>query len=80
MRAVPTLSPAAYSMIADYFPPAKRATALSVYSLGIPLGPLIAGVVGFGGLIAMLLNGGMRLLGRYMRLNYRLLKPDEGEE
>ena len=41
---------------------------------------LICGVVGIGGLIAMLLDGGLRLLGRYMRLNYRLLKPDEGEE
>ena len=41
---------------------------------------LICGVVGIGGLLAMLLNGGLRLLGRYMRLNYRLLKPDEGEE
>ena len=41
---------------------------------------LICGVVGIGGLLAMLLDGGLRLLGRYMRLNYRLLKPDAGEE
>jgi MFS family permease len=33
-----TLSPAAYSLIVDYFPPARRATAISVYSLGIYLG------------------------------------------
>ncbi len=39
-------SPASHSLIADYFPPEKRATALSIYSLGIPLGPLIAGLVG----------------------------------
>jgi len=41
---------------------------------------LICGVVGIGGAITMLLDGGLRLLGRYMRLNYRLLKPGEGEE
>jgi len=41
---------------------------------------LICGVVGIGGLLAMLLDGGLRLLGRYMRLNYRLLKPGAGEE
>lgn len=41
---------------------------------------LICGVVGIGGLLAILLDGGLRLLSRYMRLNYRLLKPGEGEE
>jgi MFS family permease len=37
-----TLSPAAYSLIADYFPPERRATAISVYSLGIYLGSGLA--------------------------------------
>ena len=37
-----TLSPAAYSMIADYFPPERRATAMSVYAMGIYLGSGIA--------------------------------------
>ena len=32
------LSPAAYSMISDYFPPERRATAISVYSMGIYVG------------------------------------------
>ena len=41
---------------------------------------LICGVVGIGGLLAILLDAGLRLLSRYMRLNYRLLKPGEGEE
>jgi len=41
---------------------------------------LICGVVGIGSLIALLLDGGLRLLSRYMRLNYRLLKPDETDE
>lgn len=41
-----TLSPAAYSMIADYFPPEKRATAISVYSMGIYLGSGIAFLLG----------------------------------
>lgn len=40
------LSPAAYSMIADYFPREQRATALSVYSAGIYLGSGLAFLVG----------------------------------
>ena len=41
-----TLSPAAYSMIADYFPPQRRAFAISVYSMGIYLGSGIAFLLG----------------------------------
>ncbi len=41
-----TLSPSAYSMIADYFPPERRATAISVYSMGIYLGSGIAFLLG----------------------------------
>ena len=33
-------SPPAHSMIADYFPAENRATALGIYSLGIPVGIL----------------------------------------
>lgn len=40
------LSPAAYSMIADSFPPEKRATPMSVYSMGIYLGSGLAFLVG----------------------------------
>ncbi|MEQ1439740.1 MFS transporter [Fontimonas sp. SYSU GA230001] len=40
------LSPAAFSMIADYFPPQRRATAISVYSMGIFLGAGLAFLVG----------------------------------
>lgn len=40
------LSPAAYSMIADYFPPQRRATAISVYSMGIYLGAGLAFLLG----------------------------------
>lgn len=40
------LSPAAYSLIADYFPPQRRATAISVYSAGIYLGSGIAYLLG----------------------------------
>ncbi|HEY0974194.1 MAG TPA: MFS transporter [Solimonas sp.] len=49
------LSPAAYSMIADYFPPAKRATAISVYSMGIYLGSGIAFLLG--GLVIQFISG-----------------------
>jgi MFS family permease len=40
------LSPAAYSLIADYFPKERLATALSVYSIGIYLGTGLAYIVG----------------------------------
>lgn len=41
-----TLSPAAYSIIADYFPKERLATALSVYSMGIYLGSGLAYIIG----------------------------------
>lgn len=41
-----TLSPAAYSLIADYFPPHRRATAMSVYSMGIYIGSGLAYILG----------------------------------
>jgi len=41
-----TLSPAAYSLIYDYFPPNRRATAISVYGTGIYLGGGLALVLG----------------------------------
>jgi MFS family permease len=44
----------AYSLISDFFPPAQRARAMSVYSFGIPIGSAI-GIV-FGGIIASLIN------------------------
>ena len=39
-------SPPAHSLISDYFAPKKRATALSIYSFGIPLGTMIGAVAG----------------------------------
>jgi MFS family permease len=41
-----SLSPAAYSLIADYFRPALRSTAMSVYSMGIYLGSGLAFILG----------------------------------
>jgi len=43
-----------YAMIADYFPPQQRGRALSIYSLGIPVG-LAAGAL-LGGLLASAVN------------------------
>ena len=40
------LSPPAHSLISDYYPPHKRASALSVYSLGVPIGVMIGAVAG----------------------------------
>jgi predicted MFS family arabinose efflux permease len=41
-----SLSPSAYSIIADYFPKERLATALSIYSIGIYLGTGLAYIVG----------------------------------
>lgn len=40
------LSPPAHSLISDYFEPQKRASALAVYSFGIPLGSMFGAVIG----------------------------------
>jgi MFS family permease len=47
-------SPPAHSLISDYYEPKRRASALSVYAFGIPLGAMLGAV--FGGLIAQYLN------------------------
>jgi len=39
-------SPPSHSLIADYFPPERRATALSIYAMGIYLGTMVAFVAG----------------------------------
>ena len=48
-------TPPAQSLIADYFRPTSRATAVSIYALGVPLGSMLAAV--FGGFIAGNLGG-----------------------
>jgi len=48
-------SPPANSIIADYFIPEERSTAVSVYALGIPLGGMVAYV--FGGYVVGSLDG-----------------------
>jgi len=39
-------SPPSHSLIADYFPPEKRATSLGIYALGIPVGILFGNLAG----------------------------------
>jgi MFS family permease len=41
-----TLGPAAISLLSDYFPPARRATVTSIYSMGIALGAGFAAIFG----------------------------------
>lgn len=41
-----TLGPAAISLLSDYFPPNKRATVTSIYSMGIAIGAGLAAIVG----------------------------------
>jgi MFS family permease len=40
------LSPSAYSLLTDYFPPRRRATAMSIYSMGIFIGAGVAAILG----------------------------------
>lgn len=40
------LSPPAHSLISDYYEPKRRASALSVYAFGIPLGTMLGAVLG----------------------------------
>ena len=39
-------SPPAHSLISDYFPPRRRASALSIYAFGIPLGTMLGAAAG----------------------------------
>jgi MFS family permease len=39
-------SPPAHSLISDYFPPERRATALGVFSLGVPVGIMVGFLAG----------------------------------
>ena len=40
------LSPSAHSLISDYFEPRRRASALSIYAFGIPLGTMFGAIAG----------------------------------
>lgn len=51
-----TLAPAAYSLLADYFPAERRATGFSVFSMGIYVGVGLASVLG--GLVVQYSVGG----------------------
>jgi MFS family permease len=39
-------TPPSHSLISDYFPRAKRATALSIYALGVPVGTMLGNLIG----------------------------------
>jgi MFS family permease len=53
------LSPAGYSLIADYFPPNRRSVALGVYTIGIYLGSGLA-ILGGGALLGLI--GGRHMM------------------
>lgn len=40
------LTPPAHALISDYYEPRKRASALSIYSLGVPVGTMIGAIAG----------------------------------
>ena len=70
-------SPPAHSLIADYFGPRERSTALAVYSLGIPVGAAFGNLIGglstlVGGLLGdrmavINLLSGVTLINRYIQ-------------
>ena len=39
-------SPPSYALLADYFPPKRRSTALAIYSLGVPFGTGLGAAIG----------------------------------
>ena len=61
-------SPPAHSLISDYYEPKKRASALSIYAFGIPLGSMIGAAAGgwlaqsFGWRIAFMIVGAPGIL------------------
>jgi predicted MFS family arabinose efflux permease len=61
-------SPPAQSLISDYFPPSRRATAMAVFTLGVPLGSFLGFLVGgivedhWGWRVAFLVAGAPGLL------------------
>lgn len=76
-------SPPAHSMIADYFPAENRATALGIYSLGIPVGILFGFLAGgwlnefFGWRVAFFVVGIPGLLLAVL-VRYSLREPPRG--
>ncbi|MDZ7669419.1 MAG: MFS transporter [Gammaproteobacteria bacterium] len=76
-------SPPAHSMLADYYPADKRATALGIYSLGIPVGILFGFLVGgqinelFGWRIAFLVVG-LPGLALALIMRFTVREPDRG--
>jgi len=76
-------SPPAHSMLADYFPAEKRATALGIYSLGIPVGILFGFIAGgwlnefFGWRVAFFVVGVPGLIIALV-VRYTLREPPRG--
>lgn len=58
-----TLSPAAYSMIADYFPPERRARAMGAYAMGPYIGAGLAMIIGGQVVDALTLMGPVEAFG-----------------
>ncbi len=77
-------SPAAHSLISDYFPAHQRATALGIYSLGIPFGIMFGLFVGgwinelFGWRTALLVVG-LPGIALSVLLRFTLREPLRGE-
>ena len=76
-------TPPAHSLISDHYPPARRASALAIYSAGVPIGSTLGAVVGgyaaehFGWRMAFVIVGTPGLL---LALLFRLTvrEPERG--
>lgn len=72
-------SPPAHSIISDLYPPKSRATALAIYSFGIPLGTMLGAICGgwltqnFSWRVAMVVVG---LPGVLLAIIFQLLTPE----
>ena len=76
-------SPPSHSMISDLFPEHKRATALSIYALGIPIGAMLGSLVGgtinaeYGWRVAFIAVGAPGLL-LALIVQFTLKEPERG--
>ena len=76
-------SPPSHSMISDLFPEHKRATALAIYALGIPIGAMLGSLVGgtinaeYGWRVAFIAVGAPGLL-LALIVQFTLKEPERG--
>jgi predicted MFS family arabinose efflux permease len=77
-------TPPSHALISDYFPPGKRATALSIFALGVPLGGMLGNFLGgwgnelFGWRQAFMLTG-LPGLAVALLIRFTVREPKRGQ-